>query len=353
MARPPLPIGSWGNVSITKQARGGFIASARFRDTDGVTRVVTANGTTANKASNALKVKLTQRAAPAGDGVLSRESTVANLADLWLEEVKAGGSIRESTYDGYKAIVERRIRKPLGALRLREASVGRLDAHVKKISNDLGKPTEARHTKTVLGMMFDLAVRHDVLLANPARSVTKVSRPKNEVQVLDGAGVREVYELIGAWSNRQRTGPKTNADLAHVVALHLATGCRIGEVLALRWSEVVEDADGMWVTVTGTVIQPRKGSLYRQDLPKTETGFRRLLLPDWAAEVLRLRRDQARETELDGIFLTRNDTWVSPNNLRRQWRAARKGSDLEWVTPRTFRKTVATTVRDTSSKDEA
>ena len=41
---------------------------------------------------------------------------------------------------------------------------------------------------------------------------------------------------------------------------------------------------------------------------------------------------------------SRRGTWLSPNNVRRQWREARKNTGLEWVIPKTFRKTVATHV---------
>ena len=43
----------------------------------------------------------------------------------------------------------------------------------------------------------------------------------------------------------------------------------------------------------------------------------------------------------DAIFASRKGTWMSTNNVRRQWRQARAEADLAWVTPHTFRKTVA------------
>jgi integrase len=43
-------------------------------------------------------------------------------------------------------------------------------------------------------------------------------------------------------------------------------------------------------------------------------------------------------------FASRRGTWLSPQNVRRQWRQARKDTGLEWVTPHTFRKTVATLI---------
>ena len=51
------------------------------------------------------------------------------------------------------------------------------------------------------------------------------------------------------------------------------------------------------------------------------------------------------------LFPTRNGTWKAPNNVRRQLRAALKGSTYEWVTPHTLRRTVATAVYEaTDSK---
>jgi integrase len=42
-----------------------------------------------------------------------------------------------------------------------------------------------------------------------------------------------------------------------------------------------------------------------------------------------------------------------PNNVRRQWRAARTDTGLEWVTPHTFRKTVATLIDHETDTDTA
>ena len=46
--------------------------------------------------------------------------------------------------------------------------------------------------------------------------------------------------------------------MADIIDLMLATGCRIGEILALRWSDLDLDGDLPTLTVSGTI--------------KTETG---------------------------------------------------------------------------------
>ena len=63
MARPPLPIGTWGNIRTEKLGPTRYCARARFRDHDGKTRDVEATDTTGPAAIRALRAKLRDRVA--------------------------------------------------------------------------------------------------------------------------------------------------------------------------------------------------------------------------------------------------------------------------------------------------
>ena len=70
----------------------------------------------------------------------------------------------------------------------------------------------------------------------------------------------------------------------------LATGARLGEACALRWSDV--DFDRQLVSITGTVVRlPGKGLIISST--KTTTSNRVLRRPGWIAELLHARRDNA------------------------------------------------------------
>ena len=86
MARRPAPIGTYGSISTSQNSRGKWVAKARFRDFDGVTRLVQASGDTEAKAKSALRISLRDRARPTG-GEITSESTVAQLLDYWLDEI--------------------------------------------------------------------------------------------------------------------------------------------------------------------------------------------------------------------------------------------------------------------------
>lgn len=60
--------------------------------------------------------------------------------------------------------------------------------------------------------------------------------------------------------------------------------------------------------------------------------------------VLRRRRAAVQENPNDAVSPTRNGTWQQVYTLERRWRQIRKHSGLDWVTPHTFRTTVATLI---------
>lgn len=354
MPRTPLPVGTWGELSTRKLGSGKWQARAYFRDHDGETRQVSATGKTGAKAKDALREKLAARAVPLGGDFLNSESTVSVLADAWLADVEADGEVKENTLVDYRRNVRLHVKPALGGLRLREITTSRVDRVVKCIRDDQGKRSTARQVRVNLGQMFDHAIRHDAMKVNPVRSVKRVKVKKKEVRALTVDDLPLVAELIVAYMTADRPGPKVNGDLLDVMTLQLATGCRIGEVLGMRWRDLdVDDQGRTWFTVRGQVIKPKSdkkgtgrkaGPVYWQPEAKTEAGYRRLLLPEFAAEVLADRYDLTGDHPLGAVFVSRVGTWKDPHNVRRQWRSARADSGYEWVVPHTMRKTAGTAV---------
>lgn len=133
----------------------------------------------------------------------------------------------------------------------------------------------------------------------------------------------------------------------------LATGCRIGEILALRWQDLDLEAQPPTLTVRGTIKTEKGRSTYRKPTPKSDSSRRTLILPPFALEMLRHRRTASRANARDAVFATRNGTWHQLGNIERRWRQIRQDTGLEWVTPHTFRKTVATLVAEEVDSDTA
>ncbi|PZF85851.1 tyrosine-type recombinase/integrase [Micromonospora deserti] len=343
MARPPLPIGTWGAIRTEKLGPNRYCARTRFRDHDGKTRDVEATDTTGPAAIRALKVKLRDRVTP-NDDEITRDTHVSVLAKLWLDEITAEERVTPQTISRYEISVRVSIEPALGDLRIREATAGRLDRFLRKVAED--RPSAAKGAKVVLGQMFALAVRRGALTANPVRDTGRLRNPRRKVVALEVKQLNEVREAIRRWQQPApgKSGPRPTGDLADIVDLMLATGARIGEILALRWEDLDLAAERPTLTICGTIVYLKGKGFFRQEWTKTDAGFRTVVLPRFAVGMLMGRKLNAADNPHDAIFASRRGTWLSPQNVRRQWRQARADAGLEWVTPHTFRKTVATLI---------
>lgn len=169
MARPPLPIGTYGNVSVRPTSSGGYVARVRFRDADGVTRGVTRAGRTAAIARNKLLTALGDRTSPNSSSGLSADSKFREAADIWLASVDEGadtGELSENTAQLYGLQLRNHVLPALGALRLREVTTPRVDDFLRATRIAKGVAT-AKTCRTVVSGVMGLVVRYGALPVNP------------------------------------------------------------------------------------------------------------------------------------------------------------------------------------------
>ncbi|MCU1408515.1 MAG: site-specific integrase [Microbacteriaceae bacterium] len=339
MARPPLVIGTWGKIKRANISPGAAIAYARFRDYDGVTRQVERRGTSQAAAERELLRALRDRTRlPIEE--LTPETRMNVLADAWLVEF---AELDRS--DGTRVTYGRglaHIRKALGGLQIREATVPAVDRFLKAVAKSSG-PSMAAICRVVLQAMLGLAVRQGAISANPVRDAAVITIPKREVKTFGVDAVINLRAELRAWdSGRDGGGRQRTSDLADVVDMILATGVRTGEVLAIGWTHVDLRGEPCRVDIAGTVVHVKSEGMHVQPHPKSETSKRGLQLPPFAVEML-MQRMVSSQSEM--VFPSSTGTLRSPNNFRRQWRDFRGAHNYEsWVTPKTFRKAVATLV---------
>ncbi|WP_072689364.1 site-specific integrase [Rhodococcus marinonascens] len=353
MTRQRLKPGEWGKITNTVRS-GTDVAKVRIRDRDGKLRLVEATGTSAEDARRNVQKKLTERVAPTGArAALSARSPMTDLAAYWLDEKR--DAVEPQTLGTYTDTWERVCNPALGSLLVEEVTTGTVDAFLRTTAKTA--PSRARVAQIVCSGIFSTAVRLDLIPHNPARETTRPKirkKPVRAITVDEFAAVREKItdycrheELDTNGVVRPRPGPKPGVDLQDIMDLLIATGGRIGEVLAILRDDVDLSTDPATVAIRGTLIVPRiKGEkLRRQEYRKGDAPPLTVMLPQFAADTLRHRLSQpVPEESVGAVFITGTGNWVSPANVRRAWRAA-LGQEYDWVKPHSFRRTVATLVK--------
>lgn len=372
MGRPPLPVGTFGKIGFVEQASGEIQARARVRDYDGRTRLVSKIGRSHAAAERALKAELTSRQAPGGTGAIRSSMRVEALADAWLESAHDWSTGTERTY---RSVIKKQVKLALGQLRVQEVTPGVVSRAITAIAKSSG-PGAAKSARACLSGMFGLAIQDGAIAVNPVRdSVARVSTGKKSPRALT---VDATTELTG-WLRANEHA--TSLDLPDLVDWMLATGCRIGEALALRYGPNADgkpllDLDaGTW-EVNATVVRVASQGLVVQPRPKTAAGWRVVALPEFAVRMLRERQSTSAPKGADRpVFIAPLAGGLrDPNNVSGDLRQLLDSFDCKvcagtgyqladdggfalgasgrrvrcaegpwsWVTSHTFRKTVAT-----------
>ena len=322
MARPPLPLGSWGRIWVSPGPSGpsgkskSFRARALYRDFDGVTREVKAEGRTKSAAEATLLAKLRERSGARHGGSLKSTDRFSVAARLWLEhvdEMVAEGRRSPGTRDAYQRKLDNHVLPALAEVRLGEVTTPLVDSIIKAIRTQVGPPT-AKSSRTVISGVLNLAVRHGALATNPVRDVeTIASRPKRQPRALDEDERRAWFAMLA--SDPQAVA----ADLPDLTSFLLATGARIGEALGLLWSDV--DLSSGEIEIRHQVIRVKGEGLVLVGT-KSAAGERTLRLPRWCSEMLEARGALGHHHD-EPVFGDALGGLRDPNNVRRDLRRAR------------------------------
>ncbi|WP_430868310.1 tyrosine-type recombinase/integrase [Demequina aurantiaca] len=334
MPRPPLPVGSWGKINLRAVKDGHWRARTRYRGDDGHTRQVEAWGRTRAGAEQAIRENLATRVERTGTTINS-ETRLEDLARFWLQTEVEGSDRASNTRKRYKEIVEKRIIPGIGGLLVREATVARLDAYVTSVAAD--SQSTANLCRSVLVGMFRLAVRHDARTSNPMREIRTIRSPAKDVRALTATEISELRRIL--YSDKKAA----RADLPAIVDVMLATGCRVGEALAIRWSDL--DLGEGTVMLSGTIVRDDRLGLIRQDKTKGRKPRAMRLPPTIVTMLLARSIDGLPGGPLDLVFPTARLTPREVTTVNRQWRDFRgRHPQWEWVSSHVFRKSVGTEI---------
>lgn len=361
-----LELGQQGEVHYTPQYRDGegrwkqhptgrgkgverWRARAYVRGRDGVVKELSCVAPTKAEALARLELKQAEQGR-GGDLTLKPSTPLKVAGEVWLERIaRPDSGLSERTKDDYRRTFDRYViasGSSVRGLTLEEVNDPQtLRSFLEKVADTKGTGA-AKITRTVLSGVLDLAVASRVLPYNALGTVKRVTakdpkptkrdtrRSFTKEQRADVLAYADGLAGVDVLDPRTRRKRETTADL---VAFMSGTGVRVSEARALRWEHL--DLDKPAAHIAGT---------------KSRSAVRRVPLPSWLTERLRLRAEKVEPVGY--VFASPGlggdhgesdpEAMWDQSNCARALAGVIKGAGMEWATPHAFRRTVATVLHE-------
>lgn len=348
MGRPRIPPGTHGNVRIF-QSRGRWEARTSFCDLDGVLRPVRRFADSKQAACTALQDALRNRPGASVAGELTAATVFEEVAAAWMREIDdavTDGHKAPNTARVYRTVLRKHLEPVFGGAPISTLKTKRL-ADFLRTMREHHNADLVKTTRTVLNGVLGFAARNGLIDTTPMRDVGRIR----------GKPIKKVRPLTEVererWLTNLSDDPRAvRDDLPELTRFMLATGCRIGEAIAVHWEDV--DFDAKTVAIEWGVVRLENGGGLARTPTKTQAGERTLYLPGWAVDMLRDRQN-ARGVSAGPVFPpTRQGSrnrWRDPSNTSRSFRLATDRAGFGWVTSHVFRKTVASVLHEAGLSD--
>ena len=354
MARPRLPVGTFGEISTSKTDNGRHRARVRYRDLDGRKLQLEASGASAAQAKRRLRTKISRTEhAMATESEITADTAFPDLVAYWLADLDLESELAVSTRERYAWEARHLLLPAFEHFTLREITVGRVERWLK--AQRQFSYARAVHSKKILSLVMGAAVRLDAIERNPVAGTRRLKRPPRAPMATEDVSLDEIRDAVATWRRDAKyNGPKPDGQLEAIIEVMTGTSARIGEALAIRICDVDLDAAPPTIRIAGTIVSPKGKPTYRQDSPKSAKATRTVAVPSFTVEALRTRLAKTGPLPPEHlVFFSRNGTPLTTANIRRRLREALTAAGVEIVTPHAFRRTVATVIDRQAGTDLA
>lgn len=257
----------------------------------------------------------------------SCKCTVGELFDLWLGSVQ--NKVKESTYANYTMKLRKHIFPRFSGMKYELLTAESLNAFIKeKLNSGLSE----KYVSDII-VLIKSAAKFGSRNYNYPNRIEFVTLPKTCNKTEKALLNHEEQRLLQKELARDRT--PSNAG----ILLATSTGIRIGELCALKWSDI--DFEKSILTVRQTVQRVcnvgKNGTHLVISSPKSKSSVRQIPLPEFVLPVLRAAR-----TAEDCYILSGTRKLVEPRTLQYRFKSLLKRLSLPRVSFHKLRHQFAT-----------
>ena len=189
----------------------------------------------------------------------------------WLENY-VRPSVKVRTYERYRLIVEQHIKDKTGSIELNDLSPLVLQSFITELlqsgNKKTGKGLSANSVNAVISVIQSSLKTAHLLGLTKEYAADKLKRPKLKEKPVECFSLKEQKQIEQAVLNSKK-------DKLFGILLCLYSGLRIGELIALQWSDI--DFTKGILTVSTSCHDGKNGLII--DEPKTATSRRTIPLP--------------------------------------------------------------------------
>lgn len=259
------------------------------------------------------------------DGINTAEAKKMTLNAFFDDYIESKVGLKQSTKTNYKYMYKKYVSEALGDNKISDIKYSDILKFYNSLITELGfKPNSMEIIHTILHPIFTVAVRDGYIRTNPTDNVM------NEIKKSHNWEKPKRHALTIKQQSAFMTFMSENEQYRHWLPLFkvfLGTGCRVGEVIGLRWEDC--DFENNLININHNLIYRQQDSgkcEFHITTPKTKAGIRVVpMLSEVKSALLEEYEKQSvsgfNESIIDGysgfIFKNRFGTVLSPHNINR------------------------------------
>lgn len=250
----------------------------------------------------------------------------------WLKEIKQP-AVKPNSYDRLEYVTEATLIKRIGNLSLKQIDDNLIQTMViNKMKEEGYAYSTIKKTYSTLGQALKYAAARGKIDKNPMNDVFLPKRSLFENKKIRFLSDEERTKLVSTCYMKFENGRRVYKFGAFYVFL-LYTGLRLGEALALKWSDI--DFEKRTVNVSRTIVYVRDrtkndGSKILVDQTSTKNGISRIVyLSDMAIEALEDLKKQMGYNPDGYIMQTKNEKIIYPADAYKIFQRVLKRAEIE------------------------
>lgn len=246
--------------------------------------------------------------------------TVEEYIKNWLYNVKSN-TLKPSSFDRKEQIINYQIIPYIGNINISDLNPDNIQSMVNELKKHYSYST-VKKAYECINSCLKYAVKRRDLPYNVAESISlpkNTERNKSEIKYFSEDEVKRIVkEAVRCYKNGNRV-----YRMGEIFILLLNTGLRIGEALALEWSDI--NFENRYATIRNNIVvvkdrsdNQKKYCYLKQTSTKTKNGSRIIPLNSEAIRALISLKSINGKTPY--VFATKNRKRIHPRNIDRTFR---------------------------------